>query len=618
MVEPPLVVSQWLPFSEPMRRLFSFIILFLGTLTLLTSQVSAAGDNTVESSTPSAGEIVTLAPTQIQLRFTNPVGGAEAVAQMGLVLTCDNKITNLASPQLGSDGVTVSAALTQVLSNGNCKVDWTLPDGSAGSFTFTSNVLPTTTVPDSVPNTTPTIPGLPGQEVKTAPRLGGPVGLMRWFSFFLVSAVFGGLVFIRITWPEGVEYPVTERYFRQVGILAIVSTYLLLALMAAREAETGIGSTLSPTSWGSLLETTDGRAAFARFLFVIGLVGVAWITERVLFETAGVVTTVLLGLIAVTYGFDRFAGRGAILGALFNSLHMGLIAVWVGSIALIWRVVLHGPGGSDLVDALRGWARIATPLTVGVVITGVAQVARIDGISLINSGHGRVMILKTIVVAGMIFVSASVRQFIVRGLARTKSLNQRAVYRLKKPVGVELSLSIVVLALSSWLMAMRPPYVLLSDKGPRVEYAIVQELEGKDDFKVRVSITPGNVGANRVLIELFGPSRIQNFTVKMTPENPNFSGYTINVPITRPGGALIDADAKYLLRAPGLWKLEVTGVSTIGDLEVLTGQFIIADGVTVTTVPKQGLKVIETTTTTVAATTTTVPAQATTTVPPAG
>jgi hypothetical protein len=159
---------------------------------------------------------------------------------------------------------------------------------------------------------------------------------------------------------------------------------------------------------------------------------------------------------------------------------------------------------------------------------------------------------------------------------------------------------------------------LLADKGPRVDYAIVQDLEGKDDFKVRISITPGNVGANRVLIELFGPSRIQNFTVKMTPENPNFSGYTINVPITRPGGALIDADAKYLLRAPGLWKLEVTGVSTIGDLEVLTSQFIIADGVTVTTVPKQGLKVVETTTTLAATTTTVAPIFTTTTAPPAG
>jgi len=175
-------------------------------------------------------------------------------------------------------------------------------------------------------------------------------------------------------------------------------------------------------------------------------------------------------------------------------------------------------------------------------------------------------------------------------------------------------------------MAMRPPYVLLADKGPRVAYAIVQDLEGDDDFKVRLSITPGNVGANRMLIELFGPSRIQNFTVKLTPENPNFSGFTINVPITRPGGALLEVDSGFQLRAPGVWKVEVTGVSTIGNLDVLTTQFVIADGVTVTTVPKQGLQPVTTTaapatTTTVPAaiaTTTAPPAVATTTVPPAG
>lgn len=600
-----------------MRRFFSLFLVFLGAFSLLSGHASAAGDNTVESSTPAAGEIITLAPTQLQLRFTLPVGGAEAVAQMGLVLACDNKITNLASPQLGSDGVTVSAALTQVLANGNCKVDWTLPDGSAGSFTFTSNVQATTTVPDSVPGvTTPTIPGLPGSEVTAPPRLGGPIGLVRWLSFFFVSALFGGVVFIRLAWPEGVEYPVTERYFRQVVVLAMLSLYMLMVLTSAREAGTGIGSALSPTSWGPLFETNEGRALFVRFLFVGVMGGFAWITERILFETYGVITTVLLGLIALTYGFDRMAGRGVIFGIAISVLHMGFIAVWVGSVALIWRVVLHGPGSSDLVQALRGWARMATPVMIAVVATGVLQVGRVDGISLINSGHGRVVLLKSLFVAGMIFVSATVRQFILRGMERAKSLNEKVVYRLKRPVGVEMSLSIVVLATSSWLMAMRPPYVLLADKGPRVEYAIVQELEGDDDFSARVSITPGNVGANRLLIELFGPSRIQNFTVKLTPENPNFSGYTINVPITRPGAALVDTDSGFLLRAPGLWKLEVTGVSTIGDLDVLTGQFVIADGVTVTTLAKQGLKPIVTTTS--VPTTTTVAPVATTVAPPAG
>jgi hypothetical protein len=150
-------------------------------------------------------------------------------------------------------------------------------------------------------------------------------------------------------------------------------------------------------------------------------------------------------------------------------------------------------------------------------------------------------------------------------------------------------------------------------------------MTAKDDFHVRLSITPGDVGANRILIELFGPSRIQNFKITLVPTNPNFPGYTINVPITRPGAALVAQDAGLLLRAPGEWTATVTGVTTIGDLPPMSTTFIIADGTTVTTLPKQGLKkstttIAATTTTSAPATTTTVPAPivTTTVVPAAG
>jgi hypothetical protein len=217
----------------------------------------------------------------------------------------------------------------------------------------------------------------------------------------------------------------------------------------------------------------------------------------------------------------------------------------------------------------------------------------------------------------MLFVSAAVRQFILRGMQRAKSLNEKVVFRLKRPVGIEMSLSIVVLAASSWLMAMRPPYVLNPETGPRVEYAIVQDMTAKDDFHVRLSITPGDVGANRILIELFGPSRIQNFKITLVPTNPNFPGYTINVPITRPGAALVSEDAGLQLRAPGEWTATITGVTTIGDLPPMSTTFTIADGTTVTTLPKQGLK--KSTTTIAAATTTSsvAPAPATTVAPAA-
>ena len=601
-----------------MRRLPLLFIAVASALAFSAAPAHAAGDNTLASSSPTAGEVVTLAPTQLQLKFTLPVGGAEIASQMALSLECESKLTNLGPRQLSADGVTISAALIQVPQNGSCVVDWSLPDGSAGSFNFTAQTQVTTTVPVTVPGAPTTTIPIDGTAVEVAqPRLGGPIGLMKLIVFFAVCALFGGLMFIKLIWPEGVEYGITEKYFRQVSIIASIAIFVLIILMTARQSGGGIASSISPTSWGPLFETNEGRAVFVRLLVVVCLGYYAWITERVLEPTNVVPTTVLLALMMVSYGFDRATGRAVVLGIVVAILHMAFIAMWVGSISIIWRVILHGPGNGDLVDALRGWSRLVTPLTIGIVVTGVFQVWRIDGISLINSGHGRLVLVKVLLVSAMLFVSAAVRQFILRGMQRAKSLNEKVVFRLKRPVGIEFSLSIVVLAASSWLMAMRPPYVLNPETGPRVDYAIVQDMTAKDDFHVRLSITPGDVGANRILIELFGPSRIQNFKITLVPTNPNFSGYTINVPITRPGGALVAQDAGLLLRAPGEWTATVTGVTTIGDLPPMSTTFIIADGTTVTTQPKQGLK--KTTTTIAAATTTSsvAPASATTVAPAA-
>lgn len=592
-----------------MRRFFSFLLVFFSSLAIGAGLVQAEGENTISTSSPAAGETITLAPTQIQLRFTLPAGGAEAVAQMGLVLTCESRIINLGTPQLAADGVTVSAALTQILENGNCRIEWSLPDTSRGSFTFISNAQTTTTSPTDPNTAEPTIPSVPGQDPDEQElRLGGPIGLMKWMGYFFVSALVGGLIFIKIAWPEGVEYGVTERYFRIVSIAAILTLVGQLILYSAQQSGGTIGGSIVPTSWGPAWETNEGRALVFRFLAVCALTFFAWITERIFNESTIVFSTALLAFTILTFGFDRASGRMVVLGIVIAVIHMAFVAMWIGSVAIIWRVVLHDPGDIDLVHALRGWYRIATPVSIGLIATGVIQVWRIDGISLINSGHGRVVLLKTAFVIVLLFVNAVVRRFVLVGMSRAKSLNQKLVYRLRRPVGVELSLSIIVLATSTWLLSMRPPYILLPDTGPRIEYAIVQDLEGPDKFSVRLSITPGNVGENKVLVELFGPSRIQNFVVTFIPENPNFSGYTLNVPITRPGAALITQDMGMRFLAPGVWNVSITGVSTIGELAPLTTQFIIADGTTVTTVPKQGLNVVTTTTvppvaTTVGATT---------------
>ena len=581
-----------------MRRLLICLFAAAGAVSLASagatlfgaSAALAEGTNTLESSSPAAGEVITVAPTQLQLRFVQPAGTAEQVAQMGLALTCSGRLVGLGTPQLGTDGLTVSAALTQVPPNGTCTVSWKLADASAGSFSFESQTQPTTTPAPGQPGQTTVPSGDGGTTVeRAAPRLGGPVGLARLLAFLTVSALFGGLLFVRFVWVEGVEYGIAERYFRIMSVAATASVALQVSLVTAAETGRGLGSSFLPTSWFSLLDFNEGRTLLLRLVAVGALVYFSWIPARIFEPTNVPQSTAALVLLAVSFGFDRMTGRSLAIGVVMGIVHMAFVMLFVGAVAIIWRVVLYGPGEEDLVHALHGWHRIATPVSVVIIVSGAVQVWRLDGLSLVNSGHGRMVLLKVLVVGLLLFVSAAVRNWVSGRLRKAKALNQRAVHLLKKPVGIELALSVLVLAFSSILMSMRPPYVVPRDKGPKEQYAVVRDMVGGDDFRVRLSLTPGNVGANKLLVELFGPARIQNFTVSLVPANTAFNGFRVFVPITRPGAALLSEETGMKLLAPGEWSVTVEGTTTTGDLEPLKSTFIVADGVTVTTQPNADL-----------------------------
>ena len=118
------------------------------------------------------------------------------------------------------------------------------------------------------------------------------------------------------------------------------------------------------------------------------------------------------------------------------------------------------------------------------------------------------------------------------------------------------------------------------DEGPR--YAFSQELSN-DRFRLRFSVSPAVVGQNQILIELFEPRRIQEFTVRMTPKAPGYDGYLINVPLTRRGAAILGDTGNFSLAAPGEWSVEISGTTTTGDLDPLSTAFTLTDPAATTT-----------------------------------
>jgi uncharacterized membrane protein len=241
------------------------------------------------------------------------------------------------------------------------------------------------------------------------------------------------------------------------------------------------------------------------------------------------------------------------------------MAVWLGGVVLLARVVLAGPGEEDLVHAVRGFGRLSTIAIVLTVATGVVQMILIDGGSLFTSSHGRVVLLKTVAVAFMVFVGMSARQFVTARLARADELTIPTADRLRRAFGAEAAAGLVVLALSAWLVSLSPPNIATADS---VSYAIELRVESPEaDLDVTVKLTNDVVGLAGMWVEVDAPeSDLSGLEVVLTaPANDTIGTITQPVPLTGPGvGVVPEGESGLPLTVAGDWTLTVNAVTANG------------------------------------------------------
>ena len=576
-------------------------LLATGSSLFFPSISHAAGDNTLSSSNPAPSEVVSVAPTQLQLVFVNTFTNPKDIEQMGISLVCNGNIVNLGAAQLGADIKTVSTPLTQVPSAGTCTVSWALPDGSSGAYNFTSAIALPTTSTSSIPGGETPVTVVPGTastaSTSSWPRVGGPLGLFRTLSYVLIGTLFGSFALVLFAWPEGVEYPVCKRFLRVTWIFAALVTFAVLVFTTAQLTGKGVTASLSPNAWRELTESLPGWGILLRCIFV-GAVGfVAWNPERILDPGTQGISVASLILMCLVFGLDRTGGRIEVLGHVNAGVHMLAVSMWFGGLVLLVRVVLIGSGDSDLVQAVRGFSRLAPRAIAVVVFTGIVSTYRYDGFALLSNAHGRILLLKIAAVGFMTYAMFTSRFFIGSRLARASTLEMRPAAHLRRAVGSQATAGVAVLGLTAWMMSTTPVYFDTKPVSGGPVYAYVQDLRN-DRFHVRFSVSPATLGPNQVLIELFEPQRIQEFTIRMTPKADGYDGYIIRVPLTRRGAALLGANGEFPLKAPGDWTIEINGTSTTGDLAPLAATLTIGNPATTTTVTSIAPVTTVTTTTT--------------------
>ena len=409
--------------------------------------------------------------------------------------------------------MTLTVALQQPLPAGECNVTWTLTndDGSddRGDFSFT--VAESAGAADAGATTT-TVAGTTtaasdsgdDDDVRDAGTVSSaPIWLGRVLSILGISVVFGSLVLIVAAWPEGPEYVLALRFLRSMWIVGLVGTLIYVAGLAAAVKGDSFSSGLNPASWFDLFDAGwPGRFAVLRVVLVIAMAWVVMKPERVIDPTTNMLALGIPALAVVTLGLSRTGGNLAFLGVVASILHVLAMAVWFGGVVLLARVVLAGPGDEDLVHAVRGFDRISNPAIVITLFSGLIQLYRLDGGELFSSGHGRVVLLKTVAVAAMVFVGMTARQIANARLDRASELNVRTADRMRRAFGTEAAIGLIVIGLSGWLLALDPGK--LPDSGG--DFDIQERFQDQAlDFDVEVLLSPGRIGLNELEVVVDAP-----------------------------------------------------------------------------------------------------------------
>jgi copper transport protein len=311
------------------------------------------------------------------------------------------------------------------------------------------------------------------------------------------------------------------------------------------------------------------------------VIAMAWVVlkpERVIDPTTNMLALGIPALAVVTLGFSRTGGSLAFLGVIASVLHVLAMAVWFGGAVLLARVVLAGPGEEDLVHAVRGFGRLSNPAIVITLFSGLIQLYRLDGGELFSSGHGRVVLLKTVAVAAMVFVGMTAKQIANVRLARSSELNARNADRMRRAFGTEAAIGLLVIGLSGWLLSFNPGK-FPDDAG---DFDIREPFSDQAlDFDVEVLLSPGQIGLNDLEVIVHSPETgLSDLVVTFFPPTGSTGVPIIAQPVALTGGPAIARSAEgggIPLDVAGTWRIQVSGTTPQGEVTGINANVAIRD-----------------------------------------
>ena len=356
--------------------LLAFVVLVLpGT---------ASAHATLESAQPATQSRVDDPPTEIRLRFSQPVAVTSGAIR---VLDADGTVLS-GTARTEEDGHVVVAPVSRLVDGRGYTVRWRVIGGDghapAGVFTFGVGVA-----------------APPPTDAVGASDTTWKDDVARWLLFGALALLVGPLV-LRMVVLRGPVPPALERRF---SVVSVVAAFLVIDAGIAAfvvRASNALQLPLGELPYGDLQPFAEKtRFGIAFLLMTVGFGAVAalllvgWILERPALRWPALAVSVALASGLSLSGHQATEPNASAAAQVADWLHLVAASIWVGGVAALAFVVW--PTAPELRRrAFLGFARIAVSLVAVLVVAGayLAYVRLAEPADLWETAYGRFLLVK--------------------------------------------------------------------------------------------------------------------------------------------------------------------------------------------------------------------------------
>jgi len=524
-----------------LRRAATLLALVLAVV--VGSAGPAAAHANLLRTTPADGTVLTTAPTDVVLRFSEAVGTSLGALK---VLAPDGRRVDTGEVNTRSDSREVVVPLRPGLDEGTYLLLWRVvsEDGHPVSGSSIFSVGRESAVADAG--------DLGGGSVA-----GRALGVSRFVAFAGLVVLLGSLVFLVTVDRLRSRTPRVLRLVSLGTAAAAVGTTAAFLLQGPYGAGEPVTAALRPSLLGGVAETRFGIAMITRLVLVVAL---ALALRHWLRRGAGwapyVAGAAGVG-IAVATSVSGHAGVGDLtwLAVPLDTAHLLAAGAWVGGLALLGTVVLTTDDATDLRRLLPRWSRLAATAVAVLVVTGLfaswREVRELPALP--RTTYGTLLIGKSEVVLGMLVLGAAGRAFVQRYAGGGGA----AVSRLRRSVAWEATVALVVLAVTAALVETTPAR---SSYSPTF---VAHERVGAD-LMATVRVAPARAGINTLTVLVAepdgDPAEVPEVSARLThahgPGHDAAMADVISVDVPRVAAGRYE-QPRVVLPVPGTWRVEL-------------------------------------------------------------